>query len=345
MGTHSHRAPYLAATLTFEDDQITWVHNGKVYEVMMQWEQPIMEKMAELTVSAGDKVLECGFGMGILSNAIQARNPGHHTIVECHPEVLVKARAWAADKSNVTIVEGDWFDLKDVPGRFNAILMDTYADGNLHPGFAWFCTQKAEDNCKVSWWNYSGGTDSNFMKFNWDDVTFTEVTGLNPPENTYYNRDNYFVPLKIVNKPKSTYGILLDSTTVKLGSETISLRKVRKTSELITCADPSNPSLVAERCADTSVMFKCKGVYSINNGLLKITGNNNMIVKRDGSWVDKKMNELIVGDKLYKIDNTEVEITSIDFDNSNTVYEMAKINIAHNYFVNDILIKKGEDHA
>ena len=71
---HSHREPYLAATLTFEDDQITWIHNGKVYEVMMQWEQPIMEKMAELAVSSGDKVLECGFGMGILSNAIQARN-------------------------------------------------------------------------------------------------------------------------------------------------------------------------------------------------------------------------------------------------------------------------------
>ena len=43
--------------------------------------------------------------------------------------------------------------------------------------------------------------------------------------------------------------------------------------------------------------------------------------------------------------NSALSITSIDFDNSDTVYEMAKINIAYNYFVNDILIKKGEDHA
>ena len=114
---------------------------------------------------------------------------------------------------------------------------------------------------------------------------------------------------------------------------------------MLTCANPSDPNIVAEKCAGTSVTFKCKGVYSINNGLLKVTGNNNMVVKRDGSWIVRKMNELVVGDKLYKIDNTEVEITSIDFDSSDTVHEMAKINIAHNYFVNDILIKKGEDHA
>ena len=92
-------------------------------------------------------------------------------------------------------------------------------------------------------------------------------------------------------------------------------------------------------------MFKCKGVYSINDGLLVMTGGNNMIVKRGGTWVDKKANELVVGDMLYKSDNTEVEITKIEFDSSDTVYDMFKVNIDNNYFVNNILIRKGEDHA
>ena len=65
--------------------------------------------------------------------------------------------------------------------------MDTYVDDDLHPSFAGFCERKAKDNCKVSWWNFSGGTTDEFMKFYWNNVSFTEVTGLNPPENTYYN--------------------------------------------------------------------------------------------------------------------------------------------------------------
>ena len=70
-----------------------------------------------------------------------------------------------------------------------------------------------------------------------------------------------------------------------------------------------------------------------------------MLIKRSGSWVTKNANELVVGDKLYKVDNTEVEITSINFDSSNTVYEIIKFETDYNYFVNNILIKKGGEDA
>ena len=344
MAYHSHRDPYLAADLTFTNDKITWVHDGETLEVMMSWEKPIMAKMAELTVSEGDKVLECGFGMGILSDEIQKRNPGHHTIVESHPQVIVKARAWAVGKSNVKIIEGDWIDLKDVPGRFNAILMDTYCDGDLHRTFNWFCRNKGHHNCKVSWWNFSGGTTSAFMKLNWEDVEFTEVTGLDAPENSYYNRNNY-VPVKTLPRTPATYGVLLSSNISISNTETMHIRKVYGDTVLLVCSDPSNPNLEIQDVSGKSVMFKCKGVYSINDGLLVMTGGNNMIVKRGGTWVDKKANELVVGDMLYKSDNTEVEITKIEFDSSDTVYDMFKVNIDNNYFVNNILIRKGEDHA
>lgn len=342
---HRERGAYLAANLTFEDDRISWVHDGETLQVMMSWEQPIMAKMAELCVSAGDKVLECGFGMGILSDEIQARNPGHHTIVECHPEILIKARAWAADKTNVTIVEGDWLDLINAPGRFNAILMDTYVDDNLHKRFTWFCRNKGEHNCKVSWWNWSGKTTGAYMMLNWTDVTFTKVDGLNAPENDYYNRNDYYVPLKVLPRKPTTYGVLLSSNINLSQTETMHIREVYGNTKLLTCADPGNPSLEIKDVAGKSLMFKCKGVYSINDGLLVMTGTNNMVVKRDGSWINKKMNEIVVGDKLYKADNTEVEITKIEFDSSDTVYNMFKVNIDSNYFVNNILIRKGQDNA
>jgi hypothetical protein len=90
---------------------------------------------------------------------------------------------------------------------------------------------------------------------------------------------------------------------------------------------------------------KCKGIYNINNGLLVVTGNHPMIVKREGSWIEKNMNELVIGDKLYKVDNTEVEITNLNFDSSETIYTVVRLNSDDNYFVNDILIKNGGKDA
>ena len=52
---HRFRDSYLNATLTFADDKITWFcpEMNDVREVMMSWEQPIMNKMAEVAVSSG----------------------------------------------------------------------------------------------------------------------------------------------------------------------------------------------------------------------------------------------------------------------------------------------------
>tara|TARA_Y100000401_G_scaffold117179_1_gene124998 strand:+ start:3018 stop:4058 length:1041 start_codon:yes stop_codon:yes gene_type:complete len=346
MAEHQFRDSYLAATLTFEDDKITWYcpEMKDVREVMMSWEQPIMTKMAEVAVSEGDHVLECGFGMGILSDAVQARNPASHTIVECHPQIIVKLNEWAADKPNVNVIEGKWFDQISEPQKYDAILMDTYVDDDLHPSFAGFCERKAKDNCKVSWWNFSGGTTDEFMKFYWNNVSFTEVTGLNPPENTYYNRDNYFIPLKILNQKARTYGIL-DTSTVHISeTETKNIFKINTDQDILTCEDPSNPNLIV-KTGVLSYGAKCKGVYNINDGLLIVTGNHPMIIKRNGSWIEKNMNELVVGDKLYKVDNTEVEITSINFDSSETIYTMVRLNSNDNYFVNNMLIKNGGKDA
>ena len=346
MATQIQQA-YTNADLTFTDDKITWVNpaDGKTLEVMMGWEQPIMEKMAELAVSAGDHVLECGFGMGILSDAIQARNPASHTICEFHPDIIPKMRTWAEGKSNITLHEDKWLTLLEQTGRYDAILMDTYADDDLHPRFVYFCRNKSKPDCKITWWNWSGGETDEYMRFYWDDITFTDVT-VDPPENAYYNRTTYKVPLKTLSPNPTSHGILWGSK-IHISSldvrETKNIQSIGSNHDILTCADPSNPTLATNqntKCFNV----KCKGVYTINDGLLVATGTQPMIIKRNGSWLsDKQMSELVVGDKLYKIDNTEVEITKIEFDSSDTQHTVSRLEIDHNHFANDILIRKEVD--
>jgi len=323
---------YKAASLTFESDKITWVNpaNGETWEVMMSWEQPIMEKMAELCVNEGDHVLECGFGMGILSDAIQARNPASHTICENHPDIIPKMREWAEGKSNIILHEDNWTTIDN--GRYNAILMDTYADDDVYTEFRQFCKRKiVKTGGKISWWNWTGETTDRRMMFDWDDVVFTDVT-VDPPTNAYYNKTTYKVPVKILTPPPTGFGIVDDSLMDN------------SRSPIKTCDDPSSPSLIDRDC-EGAIRMVCKGVYNINDGLLKVTGNHPMIIKRSGSWIEKNMNELVIGDKLYKIDNTEVEITQIDFDSSDTKYNVNRLLIDYNYFSNNILIKKGGTNA
>ena len=180
---------YRASDLTFDDNGIYWVNpeNDETYQVMMDWEQPIMDKMAELCVSEGDEVLEMGFGMGILSNEIQKRKPKSHTIIECHKDIIPKLKEWAKNKSNVNVVEGNWIEeIHNLPIKYDAIIQDTYGDEFRHSlKFAVELLKK--NNCKVTYWN-------NNSDLGFNEVEHHEVS-VNPPDNKYYTKDIYKVPL------------------------------------------------------------------------------------------------------------------------------------------------------
>ena len=179
---------YRAADLTFDDNGIYWVNpeNDETYQVMMDWEQPIMDKMAELCVSEGDDVLEIGFGMGILSDAIQLKKPKSHTIVECHKDIIPKLKAWAEDKPNVIIIKGLWIEMADKYTKYDAIIQDTYGDEYRH-ALRPIVERHAKSICKVSYWN-------NDSDLGFDEVEYYEVS-VNPPDNKYYTKDIYKVPL------------------------------------------------------------------------------------------------------------------------------------------------------
>lgn len=336
---------YHKADLTVRDNgDIVWFNPAaqETWEVMMGWEQPIMEKMAEVCVNEGDHVLECGFGMGILATAVQARKPASHTIAETHPQIQPKLAEFASSNPTVRAVNDRWFSLMQEAGRYDVILMDTYADADLHPKFAYFVKQKAKQGSRISWWNWSGGTTDPWMKFYWPDdhIDFYDVN-INPPANQYFNRTVYHLPVYTNQKPATGYGVVRQDATIHVNSDdAVPMWQAVKHDTLLT-SDVSGKTSTKQRGDKNVFVMKAKGIYTINSNL-KATGNQPIIAKRNNTWRDFNVNQLLVGDKLYGVAGNEIEITQIDFDDSdNTIYEICKLGVNYNYFVNGILIGEG----
>jgi len=119
--------------LSFDKNSIK-AENGSI--VMHSWETPVIEEMCKWVCKRSDMkpypdILEIGFGMGIASDFIQSRKPNSHTICESDPDVLVNLKEWSKDKSNVIIVEGDWYKNLDKFTTYHGILFDTFADMNI----------------------------------------------------------------------------------------------------------------------------------------------------------------------------------------------------------------------
>jgi hypothetical protein len=95
------------------------------FQVMMEWEKPYMHACIDALQPFGD-VLEVGFGLGYSSDCIQSYQPKSHTIIEYHPTVAARARAWAKRYPNVIIVEDAWQNALPNLGMFDCIFFDDY---------------------------------------------------------------------------------------------------------------------------------------------------------------------------------------------------------------------------
>jgi protein arginine N-methyltransferase 2 len=182
---------YKDETLTFEDNKIYYSKEGETFEVMMSWESPIMEASANYICSNGGNILEIGFGMGISANYIQANSINSHTIVECHPQILEKSRVWAADKPNVTIIEGEWFNIKDSLSTYDGVFYDTFGEDDWSK-FGSNIESLIKSKSKVTWWN--NNTNATTIH-NINGVTY-EIVYVNPPSNSYFNSKKYYMPKK-----------------------------------------------------------------------------------------------------------------------------------------------------
>ena len=172
-------------TLEFFDDKIV---NSDGAEIMMNWESSIMEKSAEFICHNKGDILEIGFGMGICSDYIQDQGVNSHTIIEIHPQIIEKLKIWASDKSNVTIIEGDWNSVEDL-STYDGIFIDTYGDENWS-NFKSFALNKAKSGAKITYWN-NFSEERNEHSF--DSISFESIA-ITPDENSYMNGDTYYMP-------------------------------------------------------------------------------------------------------------------------------------------------------
>ena len=101
------------------------------YQVMQDWEDEYMKRLAGIATSTGGHVLEFGFGLGISAGFIQRSDIiTKHTIIEAHPEVVKFAytkfpEALASGRMN--IIQDFWESAtpKIANNSLNGILFDT----------------------------------------------------------------------------------------------------------------------------------------------------------------------------------------------------------------------------
>lgn len=116
---------YYQLRLTYTDDGRLLDEKG--HAIMMDWEKPIMEKSAEIICRNGGRVLNVGFGMGLIDTAIENYPITEHWIIEPHLDVFTKMMddGWHL-KPHVKILHGDWqWFMKYLP-KFDGIYIDTW---------------------------------------------------------------------------------------------------------------------------------------------------------------------------------------------------------------------------
>lgn len=182
---------YISQSLTFESDKIYFTVKDEDREVMMDWEDELMSASAAYVTENGGDILEIGFGMGISAGYIQSHSISSHTIIENHPEIIPRAQEWAADKPNVTIVTGNWYDVLDDLSTYDGVFYDTYGDTDLQ-FFTSSLPTLAKPGGRTTWWNALPNSES---IFNFDNIQYQEFV-VSPPENSYFNSSKYYLPKK-----------------------------------------------------------------------------------------------------------------------------------------------------
>ncbi len=121
-------------TTTIDGENILKICN---LEVMSDFEKPYMKKLAKIATTHGGKILNIGFGLGMVDDFIEDSRPTRkiteHHIVELNDDVFSEAKKWRdsqSHKKQIFLHKGDW---EDVLAKFqkNGIVFD----GIVYDGF------------------------------------------------------------------------------------------------------------------------------------------------------------------------------------------------------------------
>jgi len=183
---------YTSETLIFSDDKIIVSSSG--YEVMMDWEHPIMSASAVYVTQGGGNILEIGFGMGISAGYIQSHSISSHTIIENHPQIISKSREWTSGKSNVTIISQSWADVTGSLGTYDGIFYDTDMDDKFNL-FSSSLSDLTKSGTKFTFWN-SNTNESNIFNI---ESTYKQISVTPAVSSSQYFQSGsttYYMPMK-----------------------------------------------------------------------------------------------------------------------------------------------------
>jgi protein arginine N-methyltransferase 2 len=133
---------YLRSKVTYSDGKLV---DGDGNGVMMAWETDIMRRSVDALLpgkAEGKRILNIGFGMGIIDGMFAETKPARHHIIEAHPEVLTYIStdeskfgpAWeaSAEPGANKVYQGKWQEICPqllAEGQvYDAIYFDTFGE-------------------------------------------------------------------------------------------------------------------------------------------------------------------------------------------------------------------------
>ncbi|KAI1470165.1 arginine N-methyltransferase 2 [Daldinia caldariorum] len=174
VGPNVNSADYLRSNLTYSDGKLVdSAQNG----VMMAWETSIMRASVDALLPGlptGKKILNVGFGMGIVDGMFAATRPEKHHVIEAHPSVLKHissspdskfGREWEAggpSEGAYKVHGGRWQDvvpkLLEQGETYDAIYFDTFGEdyGQLRMFFTEYVPALLEDQGRFGFFNGLG---------------------------------------------------------------------------------------------------------------------------------------------------------------------------------------------
>lgn len=188
------------------------------HPVMEDWETGYMDTLAKIATHNHGKVLEVGYGMGISSRAIQNKGVEHHTIIECHPDVVTKCNQDFANEvrdREISVLQGFWEDVTpSLPSNsFDGILFDTYplTEEEIHGNHFWFFEEAYRLLKPGGVLTYYSDEAKDFSPkhierlgkagFKTEDISF-KICNVSPPQDCEYWQEKTIIA-PIVRKPES----------------------------------------------------------------------------------------------------------------------------------------------
>ncbi|KAH6648596.1 arginine N-methyltransferase [Truncatella angustata] len=164
---------YLRSNLTYTDGKLV---DSSLNGVMMAWETEIMRASVDTLLpglAAGKKILNIGFGMGIIDAMFAETRPSKHHIIEAHPEVMEHINGpdskfgadWAArgaEEGAYRVHQGRWQDvipqLLEAGETYDAIYFDTFGEdySQLRMFFTEFVPGLMEEDGRFGFFNGLG---------------------------------------------------------------------------------------------------------------------------------------------------------------------------------------------